>query len=223
MKKEVVFLMAGSVAVIVVVTYIILSLKSQIVTTRRDDGGKSIVELVQELKTESLQGVEYFNSSAFDSLVARNDTTSVNRLIKQITEPNRAFLLPLLALRQIDSTKYNQVDSVRKVSILVDALNQAKFFNAWGVPHRYKTQNPQQRETPAQAIIEMGDFAKPYLRPLLQEKRSAPVWGSGEIYDNYNYRVADFALALILAIDGDTTELPVTRAGRDSLLLPVVQ
>ena len=109
-----------------------------------------IVTLTQQLEIESLRGVEYFNSSAYDSLVKSSqnsdpaerlsaDRLKAKRLEARIREPNRKYFLTLLALREIyqDSlysqmdtanNVYAQIDTTLKTGVIIDALNQAKYF-----------------------------------------------------------------------------------------------
>lgn len=46
------------------------------------------------------------------------------------------------------------------------------------------------------------------------------MWGGEEVVESnaYQYRVADYALALILAIRGDDQEIPQDPAARDRLI-----
>lgn len=201
-------------------------------------GGKSIFqpnpepppifeERVHELEIESLRGIASFNSPDYDSLVAMGDTNA-GKLKVRLKEPNRQYLLTLLALRAVSPDSYRDVRATLKTGILIDALNQATYFNAWGIPHRYWTEpdantpalpDTTRLEEPVDAIIELGEAAKPFLVDLLTENRSAPRWGSGEGFEGQGtneYRVADYALALIRRIEGK--DFPETRAARDSLI-----
>lgn len=178
---------------------------------------QEVVELTQKLEVESLRGTEYFNSPSYDTLLARG-ASNVGRLKARIREPNRKYLLTLLALRAVSKDSvYAQLDFTLKAGILIDALNQATYFNAWGLPHLYSV-NTASRPAPVEAIIELGQPVVSSLRSLLSEKRSAPRWGSEEGFQNekYKYRVADYALALICKIEG--IEFPGNREGRDSLI-----
>ena len=55
---------------------------------------------------------------------------------------------------------------------------------------------------------------------MLTDLRPAPMWGEDEVIesDAYKYRVADYALALILAVRGDDQPIPQDPAARDRLI-----
>ena len=171
---------------------------------------------VEQVQVDSRRGTEYFNSPSYDALVGQGEANA-QRLRDSITEPNRTHLLSLLALREISSDLYEKMPRDLKARILTDALNQAVYFNSWGVPQLYAQTSDSLRPAPVQAIIDLGREALPYLEPLRAQQRSAPRWGSEEQLqdDTLHYRVADYAIALISAIQGE--QFP-GRAARDGLI-----
>jgi hypothetical protein len=163
---------------------------------------QQVIDWVHDLEVESLRGTEYFNSAAYDSLIARSDTLTAKRLQARIKEPNRKYFLTLLALREMSrDVVYPRVDIGMKAAILTDQLKHATYFNAWGLPGFY-SDSSYDKPAPVEAVIELGQAVVPNLRLLLSEKRSAPRWGSEERFQNetYKYRVADYAYALIQQI-----------------------
>lgn len=178
---------------------------------------QQVDSLTHRLEIESYRGTEYFNSQAYESLVnVPRLQADASPLAARIIEPNRRYLLTLLALRKISVNTYReQLDTDLKTGILVDALNQAVYFNAWGLPHLYS--EAESRPEPVQAIIDLGRPALNRLRPLLSQKRKAPRWGSEEDARDgeHEYRVADYAIALIHAIEGKPFP---NRAERDNMI-----
>lgn len=211
-----------SAVVLVVVIAIITWLKSfpqseKSVQSTEVKQAQRVDELLQKLQLDSRRGMEYFNSQAYDSLVnVPRLQSDASPLAARIIEPNRRYLLTLLVLRKVAKiTSYEQLDNDLKIGILIDALNQAVYFNAWGLPHLYSEEAS--RPEPVQAIIELGDDAYERLEPLLGQKRRAPRWGSeeGARDGEYDYRVADYAIALRSEIKGK--QFP-DRAERDRII-----
>lgn len=171
------------------------------------DGSK----LVQDLSNESQRGLEPFNSMAYKEAVSRGSKV-VPELSSALKLTEKPFLLGLLALRTINPDEYKKLEPGFRIKPLIDALESAKFFNAFGVPHLYW-------EEAAKAIIEEGEGAKEYLVPLLKNTRMAPVWGSEGTITNkiYQYRVCDYAWKMLLDIDKKEVEVSQDASVRDSL------
>jgi hypothetical protein len=169
-----------------------------------------VPHLALELEADSKKGVEPFNSLAFAEMISRKDVAGT--LAPAITKPDRASLLGLLALRKIGPDNYRQLSADLRVNILIDALKSSEHFNTWGMPHL-------SWEEGAKAIIEEGRAADKQLTALLTDKRPAPVWGSeGYLeYQRYQYRVCDYAWALLNEIKGQKVQIPEDPAARDRL------
>lgn len=167
--------------------------------------------LAAELAVDSERGREPFNSSAYREMTGRREAG--RELAVLLETADRSSLLGLLALREIDPEAYRSLAADFRIDVLVDALERSETFNTWGLPHLYW-------EDPAEAIIEEGQEAEAALKPLLDDLREAPMWGGEEVVESnaYQYRVADYALALILAIRGDDQEIPQDPAARDRLI-----
>jgi hypothetical protein len=167
-------------------------------------------ELHEQLKKESLQSMEPFNSMTLKEAVSRG-RNSFDELSSQI-ESNRSSLLTLMALKEIDNIKYKLLPDSLKAGILIDALKNAVTFNTFGLPHvRW--------EAAAKAIVELGDANQAGLRELLNDKRPAPVWGSEDFqeYKQYQYRVCDYAYALLTS-KGQIAAIPEKPEERDRLI-----
>jgi hypothetical protein len=169
-------------------------------------------ELVRRLEADSARDVEPFNSLAYREAITRGATVG-KELSTSLKAPNRTSFFTLMAVRKLNREAYGSVDAKLKAAILVDALRASKHFNTWGLPHLYW-------EDSAKAIVELGQTAAEPLKSLLQDKRPAPVWGSEEVmeYQKYQYRVSDYAWALLMQIEGKKVEIPTDPAQRDRLI-----
>jgi hypothetical protein len=175
-------------------------------------GRMSVEELTRALEQEAEQGREPFNSPAFREVVKRRDAAS--QVLASIKTSTRKEYFKLMALKRLDAAAFVRVPPDQGAAILADALARSETFNGWGIPGFYW-------ESSARAIIEYGPNAVPHIEPLLKDKRLAPVWGSEEalISAQYQFRVCDYALALLNAINGkDSGALPQLPADRDRLV-----
>ena len=173
----------------------------------------SAEELAAALVEDSAKQLEPFNSRAYKEMITRKDSES-SALKTVINTNDRKSLLPLLALRRIDSKTYASVPSSRRISILVESLRTSEWFNTWGIPHLYW-------EYAAKTLINEGKNAVSAISRLLDDKREAPVWGDEEVmvYRQYRYRVCDYAWALISEIRGTPiTNMPKDPGQRDILI-----
>lgn len=169
-------------------------------------------DLITELERAAVRGREPFNSAAFREVVKRREAAET--LLVSIRERSQREYFKLMALKRLDPERYAKLPPATGAAILTDALGRSEVFNGWGIPGFYW-------ESSARAIIEYGPASVPYLEPLLKDTRPAPVWGSEEVrvYEEYRFRVCDYALALLGAIrQGDSSKLPVTPTARDSMI-----
>jgi hypothetical protein len=172
----------------------------------------TVEELITELEKAAMLGREPFNSAAFREIVKRKDVAET--LFNSIKESSQKEYFKLMALKQLHTGFYAKIPVRISLAILTDALANSESFNAWGIPNFYW-------ESSARAIIEYGSVSVPYLEKLLDDKRPAPVWGSEEvlIYEQYKFRVCDYALALINEINQkEKILLPELAGTRDSLI-----
>jgi hypothetical protein len=171
-------------------------------------------QLAAALAAESEKGREPFNSMALAETVKRGSEISAE-LIPHIRDADRRSFLALAALRKVGPADYAALDSPFRVAVLVDALAGSPTFNSWGLPHLYW-------EDSAIAIIDEGENAVPALVGLLRDTRDAPMWGSEEVheYEQYQYRVCDYAWALLTEIRGEAREraIPKSVEERDKLI-----
>ena len=166
-------------------------------------------QLAAVLGSDSERGLEPFNSLAFTEMVSRGEGAAAG-LAESIRRDDRSSLLPLLAVRKMSSNTYGSIPPARRVAILVDSLRSSKSFNTWGLPHvRW--------EYAALSLIDEGTAAERPLSALLEDRRPAPVWGSEDYleYARYNYRVCDYAWAMLVAIRKQKIDLSMDPAARD--------
>ncbi|MEO6632665.1 MAG: hypothetical protein ABIN13_13115 [Mucilaginibacter sp.] len=178
----------------------------------------TVTQLTEQLSKESVKGLEPFNSMAYKELTSRKSVaidTIQNAVVKKA---DRSSLLSLLAVRKLSPPVYQKLDAQVKASVYVDALRSAKTFNTFGLPHS-------KWEEAAQAIAEAGPVTTRALEALLTDKRPAPMWGSEDYmeYKLYNYRVKDYAYALIIASQKGQVQLSKDTAERDKLIDALVK
>jgi hypothetical protein len=173
----------------------------------------TVKQLTDQLSKESVKGLETFNSTAYKELISRKSVTIDTIQNAVIKDANHSSLLNLLAIRKLSPPVYQKLDAQVKASVFVDALRSAKTFNAFGLPHG-------KWEETAQAIIEAGPVTTRALEALLTDTRPAPMWGSEDYmeYKLYNYRVKDYAYALIISSQKGQLQLSKDPAERDKLI-----
>src|SRR2546423_981912 len=177
---------------------------------------KSLAELISEMESVAQKGKEPFNSLAFREVLRRRE--GAEQIFQSIQSREQKEYFKLMALRQISPELFKRLGCEISCPVLTAALQKSVVFNAWGLPHLYW-------ESSAKAIIECGPVAIPFLKPLLQDKRPAPVWGSEEALESekYHYRVCDYAFALISEINNQKWTPSVRVEERDKAIAELPQ
>jgi hypothetical protein len=106
----------------------------------------------------------------------------------------------LLKLRRDASKTYAEIPDSVKAPILCSALEQTRTLDAWG----YLLPSGGSEGEPAQALMDTGTAALPYLRRLLDNHKPAMLDGAhkGSVLNDYSYRRADFAHRYVCLITG---------------------
>ena len=177
----------------------------------------TIEELHRELTKESERGLEPFNSMTLQEVVSRGQSAA-RSLAPLVKKADKSSLLSLLAVKKVNPDAYTAMESRFRLSVMIDALRTSKYFNTWGLPHV-------KWEDAAKAIADEKQAALQALKPLLSDKRQAPVWGSEDYaeYQRYQYRVCDYALALTYEARGEKLSIPVDPRERDVLIQRLAQ
>ena len=172
----------------------------------------TVAQLTDQLGIESNRGLETFNSLAYKEAVSRGQQTAP-QIAKLISLPSQTSLLGLLAVRKVDSVAYTGISPVLRNQVLIDALENTKLYNKFGLPHI-------KWEEAALAIIAEGMNIKDSLKLLLRNTKPAPVWGSEDFaeYHRYQYRVCDYAWALLLSIEKKSFTISPNPQERDKLI-----
>src|SRR5258707_10232708 len=146
---------------------------------------------------------------AYTEAVSRGEATAP-ALAKTIVKTDRSSLLTLLVVRKASSSAYNSIETAKRVAVLTESLRTSKSFNTWGMPHV-------KWEYAAESLIAEGQAAEKPLTALLEDRREAPVWGSEDYleYEQYKYRVCDYAWALLAAIRKQQIEISPNPEVRD--------
>ncbi len=118
--------------------------------------------------------------------------------------------LQLEALRRVDVGLLAALPASQRAAIYVDSLARSTCFNTWGVPGS-------KLEEPAKALASLGDAAVAALKPLLSDRRSAPLWGSAAATASAEAgnRVCDYALVLVCEATGRVYKYGVSPRERD--------
>jgi hypothetical protein len=178
-----------------------------------------VEDLVSELAAESRKGVEPFNSAAWREAVSRGAAIGpdLHKLIAAAA-PEPSQLLAIVALHAVSMDEYRQLDPALRATVLADSLRDSKVFNTWGIPHLFW-------EEPARMIVEEGVAIEPQLRKLLTDQRPAPIWGSegATAQREFQYRVCDYAWALLNEIKGVKAEIPPDPKQRDAAMQLLLQ
>jgi hypothetical protein len=153
-----------------------------------------IQKLAQRMETDSINGLEPFNSAAYREAISRGKTAG-SELRSLIIRGNRSSLIGLLALRKVSPEEYSLLEPKFRVNVLKDALENSKYFNTWGIPNLYW-------EDAAKAIIDEKQGAVEALRSLLNDTRDARLFGSegAALFQQNHYKVKDYAWALLQEI-----------------------
>jgi hypothetical protein len=178
----------------------------------KDLKAMNVPSLAAELEKESQRGLEPFNSMAYAEMVSRGGDSAL-ALAPLLTKPDRNSFLGLLAVRKLNSARYRDLSADFRHAVLLNSLESSTYFNAWGIPTVYWTEA-------AQAVIDEGPGIEPGLAKLLRDTRPAPVWGSEGVMINqqYHFRVADYAWALLNEIRGAKAQIPQDPQQRDSMI-----
>ncbi len=150
---------------------------------------------------------------AYAEVVSRGRDASPGLTAVLKKKEDRSSFSGLMALRKIDPEGYHALPSTFRTNVLIDALKNSRYFNAWGIPTSYWTDA-------ANALMEEGSVAEKPLKALLHDRRPAPVWGSEGVmvYQQYHFRVCDYAWALLSGIKKTPLEISESPEARDKLI-----
>lgn len=134
-------------------------------------------------------------------------------LMKQIDQAEAPAFLALEALHGADPKAYSALSAETKGKIYVRTLSKNIFYNAWGIPGHYLTDT-------AKHLIGLGKQILPFLLPLLQERRAAPLSGSQDATTSqmYGNRLCDYAWVFMNEILDRRYTYPRAPAERDPLI-----
>lgn len=166
-------------------------------------------DLTKQLLEEASEGVPPFGARSID--IARQlGSLAPSLLLQHINANGQTAFLALEVLREVDLDAYNAVPAGQRAGIYVSSLENSTYFNAWGVPGYQLTAT-------ADALMALGDEAVVRLRPLLNDRRIAPLEGSQEATTGamHGNRVCDYAWALLCGIRRTPCEYSQSPDDRD--------
>lgn len=150
-----------------------------------------IAELATQLQEDAADDIPPFGAESI-KMARQLGSVATNFLLEQVKNRENTAFLALEALREVDPGIYNSLPVRDRAEVYVNALQHSIFYNAWGVPGYQLTAT-------AYALISLEEDAISVLKPLLTDKRLAPLSGSEDatISSVYGNRVCDYAWVFI--------------------------
>lgn len=169
----------------------------------------SLSKLEEQLRLDIEMEVPPFGAGSI--ILARQlGSTATPVLLKHIKSGDETAFLSLEALRGADPDAFHSLPLRDRAGIYVQKLKSNLFYNTWGVPGYHLTET-------AQALIALGNEATILLKPLLNDRRPAPLSGSEDATAStvYANRIRDYAWVLISEIKGQPYQYFQTPTERD--------
>jgi hypothetical protein len=151
--------------------------------------------MMSDLITESAKRLSLMESQLLgrEKLPEEEQTAAVDYILNH---PDFTSYHLLFALKDRSEPAYDAITAAARAGVLCSALSNLKYLNDWG----HLAVSP--KDGPAMtALTATGEAALPCLKPLLEDQRPAPFFGSADATVAAQYRRADFAhhaAALIL-------------------------
>jgi hypothetical protein len=163
--------------------------------------------LIEALIEDAARGQGTAESAAFAAAAFDGD---VEAAILAAPDASR-FLLLMLLLRDAPDRAAG-LPATARATILAGALATLTFLNDFGTLGDDAWDGPA-----AQALLAAGPPAAPTLRPLLDDVRPAPLFGSetATVSDRERYRRCDFAYRYLRLVRGERPEWNPDPAARD--------
>jgi len=154
--------------------------------------------MIENLIADSKKGMSLMQSATLrQGQLTREE--AMQAAAYSTSHPDHTAFHLLFALRRDYPDIYTRIPHSSRADVLCAALGHVSSLNDWG----YLEPEGSLDGEAATALVEIGQEALACLRPLLDDKRSAPLFGSelATLSTTYDYRRADFAYryaALIL-------------------------
>jgi hypothetical protein len=154
---------------------------------------------MRELVAESERGISLMESVALSKVQFRTGDVRAATAYLRLHADYSAYHL-LFALRRSAPEVYRDIPKGIRAGILCSALAHLKHLNDWG----YLDPRESFDGEAACALLETGASALNCLEPLLDDHRSAPLFGTEEatMSSLYQYRRRDFAYRYVSLISG---------------------
>jgi hypothetical protein len=167
--------------------------------------------LTQDLIADSRKGLSLMESGALSG--AHPDAADLREAREYVlAHPVADSYHLLFLLRRHSDTEAREIGEDARSAILCAALTHLTYLNDWGY---LEPTQPYDGEA-AVALLETGRAAVKPLTPLLDDSRSAPLYGSEDaaMSSIYKYRRCDFAyryLSMILGLKPEFDKNPKVR------------
>lgn len=170
---------------------------------------------VEDLVAEAVRGLPAMKS---ETLPAVRLTVAERAAAVAYAEahPDHSAYLVLLALRRGEPDAYADVRNPTKAAVLTDALAHLVFLNDWGHLDPAGSHDGEA----AVALLDVGPDAVAELRPLLDDGRPAPLFGSepATLSSTYGYRRKDFTYRYVSLLLGREPTFDADPATRDAAI-----
>jgi hypothetical protein len=186
------------------------------VSRAREQGGAMLEALV----AESSQGLSLSESKVLSQGPPTADQlTEAERWVAGHPD-HRSYHL-LFLLREHAAERYERLPADLRARVLTAALGHLKYLNDWG----YLDPAESYDGKAAKALLALGAAALPHLRPLLTDRRPAPLFGSEEatMSHRYQYRRADFAARYVALILGEEAPFAEQVSQRDRAIATLME
>jgi hypothetical protein len=140
-----------------------------------------------DLIAESTEGLSLMESKVLgrEKLPDDEQKAAVDYILKH---PDFTSYHLLFALKDRSEPAFDSIPASTRARVLCSALSNLKYLNDWG----HLAVSPKEGLA-MRALAATGDAALPCLKPLLEDRRPAPFFGSADATVAAQYRRADFA------------------------------
>jgi hypothetical protein len=167
-------------------------------------------DMVQELIAASERGEPFMRTDRELGGIKLGDEEWTRASGHVASHPDHGSYHLLLAMRRQAPARYRELPAATRAQVWCGALAHLRLFNDWG-----HLGDPIQAGSPMEALVETGDAALACLKPLLDDRRPAPFYGSEDASLSGGYRRADFAYRAAALILGEQPRFAESQAERD--------
>jgi hypothetical protein len=167
-------------------------------------------DLVEELIAASERGTPFMRTERELGGIKLTGEELARAAERIAARPDYTSYHLLLAVRHQAPARYRELSADARAAVFAGALAHLPFLNDWG-----HLGDPIPAGTAMEALVETGPAALPFLKPLLDDRRPAPFFGSEDATLSGGYRRADFAYRAAALILGERPRYSLSEEKRD--------